>query len=215
MSLVVPGGFDLNTATLQELQNLEGLSSRQATDLYIRIYETGGLLSVYEVMEIPGFGAEELEYLRNMCVVVPPSEGRISSDIISIMERLATEDGPGDAAVDMWENLLLRPIPINSATSWQLRSLDRVSLIDAVAVERRLNTLGSVSGIYSLRNVDNLTYYGYRNMRDYVSVREHDLSSMEFFGNYRIVIDGGDGRDDDEEGLSIMLSDVHAVICDI
>jgi hypothetical protein len=215
VSLIVPGGFDLNTATLQELQELEGLDSQQVSELYTYIYETGGLQSIYDVMEIPGFGAFELEYLRHNCVVVPPSEGRVSPNVISIMERLAAEDGPGDAAVDMWENYLLRPIPINSATSWQLRSLDRVSLIDAAAVENRLKTLGSVSGIYSLRNVDNLTYYGYRNMRDYVSVRELDLSSMEFFGSYRMVINGGDGRDDDEEGLSTMLSDLRSARYDI
>ena len=215
LGLAVPGGFDLNTATLQELQELGGLDSQQASDLYTYIYETGGLLTIYDVMEIPGFGAEELEYLKNICVVVPRSEGRISPDIISIMERLATEDGPGDAAVDMWENYLLRPIPINSATSWQLRSLDRVSLIDAAAVERRLNTLGPVSSVYSLRNADDLTYYGFRNLRDYVSVRELDLTSMELFGSYRMVIDGGDGRDNDEDGLNILLSDLHSAICDL
>ena len=215
IALTVPGGFDLNMATLQELQDIEGLNSQQAYDLYTYIFETGGLQSIYEIMDIPGFGPVELEYLKNNCVVVPPSEGRITSDIISIMERLATEDGPGDAAVDMWENYLLHPIPVNTATSWQLRSLDRVSLIDAAAVEKRLNTLGPVSSVYSLRNVDNLTYYGYRNMRDYVSVRELDLSSMEFFGNYRMVIDGGDGRDIDEGGLNTALSDLHSAISDI
>jgi hypothetical protein len=215
IGLAVPGGFDLNTATLQELQELDGLDSQQATDLYNYIFQTGGLQSIYDVMEIPGFGTVELEYLKSNCVVVPPSEGRISSDLISVMERLATEDGPGDAAVDMWENYLLRPIPINSATSWQLRSLDRVSLIDAAAVERRLKTLGPVSSVYSLRNADNLTYYGYRNMSDYVSIRELDLSSMEFFGSYRMVIDGGDGRDNEEEGLGMGLSDLHSAIEDI
>jgi len=215
MSLAVPGGFDLNMATLQELQDLEGLDSQQASDLYNYIYETGGLQNVYEVMDIPGFGADELEYLKNNCVVVPPSGGSISPNVISIMERLATEDDPGDAAVDMWENYLLRPIPINSATSWQLRSLDRVSLIDAAAVESRLKTLGPVSSVYSLRNVDNLTYYGYRNMRDFVSVREFDFSSMKFFGSCRLVIDGGDGRDAGEEGLSTMLSDLHSAESDI
>jgi len=84
LGLAVPGGFDLNTATLQQLQELDGLDSQQASDLYTYIYETGGLQSIYDVMEIPGFGAEELEYLRNNCVVVPPSEGRISPDISAL-----------------------------------------------------------------------------------------------------------------------------------
>jgi len=215
IGLAVPGGFDLNTATLEELQELPGLSADQAEELYRFIYETGGLESIFDVMEIPGFGPEELEYLRNNCVVVPPSEGRISPQVMSIMERLATEDGPGDAAVDMWENYLIRPVPINSANSWQLRSLDRVSLVDAVAVETRLKTMGPVSSVTSLRNVDNLTYYGYRNMRDYVSTRQLDLSSMEFFGSYRVVVDGGDGRFYDEEGLGTMLSELRSAQYDM
>lgn len=215
IGLSVPGGFDLNTASLEELRELEELDAGQVEALHRFIFETGGLRNIYDVMEIPGFGPGELEYLKDNCVVVPPQEGSISTQVISIMERLATEDGPGDAAVDMWENYLIRPIPVNSATSWQLRSLDRVSLVDAVAVERRLRTLGPVSSVASLRNVDNLTYYGYRNMRDFVSTRQLDLSSMEFFGSYRIVVDGGDGRLYDEEGLSTMLGELRSAEYDI
>ncbi len=215
VALSVPNGFDLNTASLLELQTLEGLNPQQASDLYDFIYETGGLLSIYDVMQIEGFTAAELQWLRDNCVVVPPSEGRISSDILEVMERLATEDDPGDAAVDLWEHYLLHPLPINSATSWQLRSLDRVSLIDAAAVERRLNTLGPVSSITSLRNADYLSYYGYRNMRDYVSIRELDLSSMDFFGGYRVVVDGGDGRSTDEDGLYEMLNSLRSAKYDI
>lgn len=215
LGLTVPGGFDLNTASLQELEGLPGLSDVQARELHRYIYETGGLRSIYDVMDVPGFGPAELGYLRDNCVVVPPSEGRISTQVMSIMERLATEDGPGDAAVDVWENYLIRPIPVNSADSWQLRSLDRVSLVDAAAVETRLRTMGPVSSVTSLRDVDNLTYYGYRNMRDFVSVRELDLSSMEFFGSYRLVVDGGDGRFYDEEGLGAMLGELRSAEYDI
>ncbi len=166
-------------------------------------------------MDIESFTPEDLQWLRDRCNVVPPDEGRISSQVMSIMERLATEDGPGDAAVDMWEHYLIRPLPINSATSWQLRSLDRVSLVDAAAVERRLRTLGDVSSVTSLRNADNVSYYGWRNMRDFVSIRELDLSSMEFFGGYRIVVDGGDGRSTEEDGIGGMLDNVRSAIEDI
>ena len=215
IGLSVPGGFDLNQAELGELKEMEGLTPQQAEDLYEYIYLSGGLQSIYDVMEIPGFEADELEYLRNNCVVVPPDQGRISPQVINIMERLATEDGPGDAAVDVWENYLIRPIPVNTSSSWQLRSLDRVSLIDAAAVERRLRTMGPVSSVYSLRNVDDLTYYGYRNMRDYVSTRELDLISMDLFGGYRIVVNGGDGADDREEGLNAMLDELHSAMADL
>jgi hypothetical protein len=199
--LAPPGAFDINSATLEELAGLEGLTAIQAETLYGYIFETGGLDDIYQVMGLPGFTAAELSWLRRNCIVVPPAEGQIPPDVMDVMERLAEEDGPGDAAVEVWEDLLIRPIPLNRSTMWDIRALDRVSLVDAAAVETRLRTLGPVSSVRSLRNTDNLSYYGYRNMRDFVSVREYDLSSMRFFGSYRLIVDGGDGRTDPEEGI--------------
>jgi len=41
IGIVVPGGFDLNTATLQELQELDGLDSQQAVSYtHLRAHET-------------------------------------------------------------------------------------------------------------------------------------------------------------------------------
>jgi len=213
--LCVPGGFDINTASIDELSLMEGITDAQASALYEYIVITGGLANIYEVLDVPGFTTTELEWLQSNCVVVPPSDGKISSQVLEIMEQLATEDGPGDAAVDVWENYLIRPLPINYATSWDLRNLSRVSLIDAVAVERRLRTVGPVSSTRSLRNIENISYYGYRNMRDFVSVREPDLTSMEVFGNYRVIVDGGGGRDSDEDGVDGMLSNLHSSLEEI
>ncbi len=215
LALSVPGGFDLNTATLQELEALEGLTDEQAQALYEHILVTGGLESIYQVTEVPGIGVDEMAWLADRCVVVPPPEGRVSQQVLEVMEKLATEDGPGDAAVDVWEDYLVRPLPINTATMWDLRGLDRVSLVDAAAVERRLGTLGPVSSVRSLRSSDGLTYYGYRNMRDYVSTRDLDLSSLEPFGGYRVVVDGGASRGTEEEGIEGALSDLRSALQDI
>lgn len=212
LSLSPPGCLDLNDATAEELVQRAGLSPEQAETLRDYIFETGGLRDVYEVMVLPGFTAIQLISLKEIYAVLPPAQGSISPDVMDVMERLAEEDGPGDAAVEEWENLLVRPLPINSSTMWDLRALDRVSLIDAVAVERRLRTLGEFSAVRSLRSTDYLSYYGYRNMRDFVSTRELDLSSMELFGSYRLIVDGGDGRNDDEESLNGVLNSLESAL---
>jgi hypothetical protein len=212
LTLTTPGGFDLNSATLDELSRLDGLTGSQAEALHRYIFETGGLRNIYQVMEIPGFTAEDLSWLREHSIVIPPDEGEIPPRVMDIMERLAEEDGPGDAAVEEWEDLLIRPIPVNSSSMWDIRALDRVSLIDAAAVEHRLRTIGPVSSVTSLRSTDNLSYYGYRNLRDFVSVRDFDLTSMELFGSYRLVVDGGDGRTDDAESLSGVLDGLESAI---
>lgn len=214
LAILLSSGFgpDLNTAGLATLEGLEGLTDEQARALYGYVLETGGLRSIYDVMEIPGFTAVELEWLKDNCTVVPPPEGRIPPAVLDVMERLAAEDGPGDAAVDLWEDMLVRPMPANELTQWDLRKLDRVSLVDAAAVEARLADLGPVSAVTSFRNADNLSYYGYRNMRDYIAVRDLDLSSMELFGSLRVTVDGGAGRWLDEEGVDGRLDELGSAI---
>ncbi len=207
--------LDLNTATLEQLRALEGITDMQADSLYSLVIETGGLENIYDASLAQGIGPAELGWLRANCRVSPRPEPSMSPAVLDVMERLAVEDGPGDAAVDEWENLLVRPMPVNSVRHWDLRLLDRVSLIDAAAVERRLNELGPVSSVTSLRGSEGLSYYGYRNLRDYVAVRELDLSSMEVFGGLRVVVDGGGGRTEGDGTLAGRLDDLRSAIVDM
>ncbi|MEA3265762.1 MAG: hypothetical protein U9P42_02305, partial [Candidatus Fermentibacteria bacterium] len=210
MLAAVPDGFDLNSATYEELLGLEGLTSEQVVVLYDYIQGTGGLENVYEVVDLPGFTPATLGWLRENVIVLPVPEPEISSQILDVMERLAQEDGPGDAAVEYWEDLLLRPMPINQVSWWDLRSLDRVSFIDAASVDSRLRSLGPVSSVSSLRSTENLRYYGYRNMRDYVSTREPDYSSTDFYGSYRFIFDDNEGRSGIDDGIEGHISELQA-----
>ena len=215
LAAVTPPGFDLNTASLDELQALPGLSVEQAIVLHDHIRDTGGLENIYEVLDLPGFDPVTLLWLRENTIVLPPAQGSISPQVLDIMERLASEDGPGDAAVEYWEDLLLRPMPVNTAKWWDLRSLDRVSFIDAASVDARLRYLGPVSSVRSLSSTDNLRYYGYRNMRDFISVREPDYSSTDLFGNYRFIYEDGSGRSGIEDGLEGHISEMKSAVSDI
>jgi len=208
-------GLDLNRASLEQLRALDGITDAQADSLHEYILETGGLSDIYQVMSVPGFTAAELEWLRARCSVFPPSPGRITPAVLDVMERLAVEDGPGDAAIDEWENDLVRPLPVNTLRLWDIRMLQGVSLVDAAAVERRLRTLGPVSSVTSLRGSEDLSYYGWRSMRDYVSTRSLDLTDMGVFGAVRIAVDGGAGRDEADGTLEGRMDDLHSAMHDM
>ncbi len=203
-------GPDLNSARLQELLDLPGLTDSQALALHAYILETGGLENIYEVLSIPGFDPETLEWLIGNTVVLPPEAGRISPQIMDVMDKLSQEDGPGASEVEYWEDLLERPLPLERATHWDLRGLDGVSLIDAAAVDARLRSTGAPGSITSLRDTDNLTHFAWRNMRDFVSAGPSVRSG--FGGNYRFVFSGGSGRDGIDENLEGMISEVESAI---
>jgi len=203
---------DLNSATAAEISELASLTPAAAESLHVFIFRSGGLEELYQALECSAVAPEDLRNLAAAFRIAPAPEDQLSPEVLDVMERLAAEDGPGDAAVDAWENLLVRPLPINSSRSWDLRSLDRVSLVDAAAVERRLRTVGPVSSVRSLRDVEHLSYYGYRNMEDFISTRELDLTSMKLFGSYRLVAEGLSGRDDYEEGLGYQMDNVESAL---
>ncbi len=203
-------GPDLNTATLAELEALDGLDREQAAVLHRYIFETGGLGSIYEVLDLPGFDPAVLAWLKENTVVMPPPPGRMSPRVLDVMETLSREDGPGFSEVEYWENLLVRPMHIGGATHWDLRSLDGVTLMDAAAVDTRLRTSGAPSTVRSLRDTDNLTYYAWRNMSDFITA--DSTVARRFSGAYRFVLDGGSGRDGVEDGLGGMISETESAL---
>lgn len=208
----VPGP-DLNSLALSELEALEGLSVPQARMLYNHVLETGGLMNVYEVLSIPGFHPETLDWLVRNTVVIPPAPPAISPQVMDLMEKLAQEDGPGASEVEYWEDLLVRPMPIETATHWDLRSLDGVTLMDAAAVDARLRSVGAPGSVRSLRDTDNLTHFAWRNMRDFVVAGPADYPSSS--GGYRFLFEGGSGRDGIDENLEGMISELGSAYDDL
>ncbi len=212
---ILPGmpGPDLNSLSLEELQALPGLSVSQARTLYGYVLETGGLRSIYEVMDLPGFDPGTLNWLVSNTVVLPPAPRSISPQVMDIMEKLSQEDGPGASEVEYWEDLLVRPMPVETATHWDLRSLDGVTLIDAAAVDARIRHTGAPGSVRSLRDTDNLTYYAWRNMRDFISAGAAGYPSLA--GSYRFIFEGEPGRDGTDQDLEGMISELYSAYNDL
>jgi hypothetical protein len=206
-------GPDLNSATLQELEALEGLTPAQARTLHAWVNETGGLDDIYEVLLLPGFDAVTLDWLIRNTIVLPPAPRRISPKVMDMMERLSQEDGPGASEVEYWEDLLVRPMPLSGATHWDLRGLDGVTLMDAAAVDARMRSSGVPGNVRSLRDTDNLTFYAWRNMRDFVGTDSTGFRGLG--GNYRFVFDGGSGRDGTEDNLEGMISELESALASL
>lgn len=178
--------LDINKATRQEIMRLP-VDSVTAERIWERIDAYGRLNSIYELLQIPGITPEKFEELKPLIMVTPREWGEYRQNTVQrIQRRLAAEDGPTTAAVEEWQDLLLSPININKARIDDLLVLDRVSLVDAVAVAKFLRAGGKISGRRDLAGqVPGLSSYGYRNMRDFVTY--NDSTVLGFGGNYRVA----------------------------
>ena len=162
---------DVNRAPLEELRTLQ-VPDSVAENIYNYRLVHGPYRSVYELLRVPGMTPKLFKKIKDQVEIVRMREGRDFSFYVErIRERGASEESPRESSFDEWIGLLAQPINVNKATVDDLYKLDRVSLIDAAAVVKRARILGFR---YSrdLRGTPGLSYYGYRNMRNFVTYRD-------------------------------------------
>ncbi|MEO0082091.1 MAG: helix-hairpin-helix domain-containing protein [candidate division WOR-3 bacterium] len=177
--------LDINRASRTEIMRLP-IDSTIAERIWELRQNVGRLSSIYDLMQVRGMNSVLLEQLKPLIYVsLPPEEeGRLRL-VHRLQRELASEEGPTSAAVEDWQDMLLTPLNINRATVDDLLVLQNVSLVDAVAVRKYLESGQTFAERRDLANrVVGLSSYGYRNIRDFVTYQ--DLPPFGFGGNYRV-----------------------------
>ncbi len=160
------------TISLEDILKEKTVPEWKAKNIYEYIFYHGGISSYYELSEIRGVNAGDLARWKKYIYIEPRREGRnLIFDIQRVRSRTASEESPRESALDWWILKLVEPINVNKAEVDELYALDRVSLIDAAAVVRRARIL-PLRNRRDLRRVPHLSYYGYRNMVNFVTYRD-------------------------------------------
>jgi DNA uptake protein ComE-like DNA-binding protein len=205
--------IDLNSASLDQIAALPGMPAELAGRIHEYRFRHGALTSIYQLMNVPGLTADDLKRLKSQVKIVPPpTTSEINKFVADLQDRLASEENPGLGALNEIEDYLLHPVDINKATIEQLLLLQNVSLVEAAAVLDHVQTRGAIKDWRTLRNVKNLTRFGYNNMRNYVSVDEKP-EQLDISGNYRLRMVGDDRIDDGgETDFRVQLSALQSAL---
>lgn len=159
--------LDLNRATLNEIHALP-VDSAAARRIYEYRTLHGHFRSVYELRRVPSIDGATFERIKPLVkIAVPFAERAEWSSILNEQKKLASEEPPSKAAVDVWEEMIRSPINVNEADFNELLNIDRMTPIDAAATlrHRRERTIGSAR---DLRRVRDLGNYAYTSLRKYV-----------------------------------------------
>jgi len=180
--------LDLNRALISDIEQLPGVSPELAEAIFYRRETTGYFESIFDLRNVPGMTPEVFLQIRPLVRIEIPADTNqdVLEKIERLQSRLAGEDGvPSEMALDQWEDLLIDPMNVNEATIDELTMLDNVSLIDAAAIARRKWEKSHIQDSRSLRRTAGLSYYGYRNMRDYLTYTSPP-ATLTFHGNYQV-----------------------------
>ncbi|GAB4342311.1 MAG: hypothetical protein Kow0037_29570 [Calditrichia bacterium] len=205
-SFAQTGKVDLNNATYDEISRLP-IPADIAEKIYDRITYQGPLESVYELREIAGI-TDSLFFALKPLVIIEPyrprneREERIEN-LYYQLDRWEGNEGVSQALVDLWIEQALEPVDINTIRFDQLMNLQGVSPVDAAAIINYRNQVGKIFSTRDLRGAPYLSYFGYRNTRDFVSFEEKTVRK-EFHGHFLSRMDNTPFLTEEAEATSLI-----------
>ncbi|PIS30190.1 MAG: hypothetical protein COT43_02230, partial [Candidatus Marinimicrobia bacterium CG08_land_8_20_14_0_20_45_22] len=180
--------IDLNNASEQELNQLP-MTPTQLNDLIdYRLY-VGNFQSVYDLLKIESIDFDTFSKIKPLVRISPTileESGKRIEDNYYKVERWISNEGASESYVDEWIDRLSNPVNINVIGMFDLLNLSGVSPVDAVAVINR-QKLGGIKNRNDLRNTDNLSYFGFSGLEDFISYDE-PATKERLGGSYTTVI---------------------------
>ena len=174
-SLLYAEPLDINNADMDEIL---GLEIREEVQLALIQYleEAGPIESFYDLSEVEALTPADLAQLKSLISIFPKRNENISRlrDNYRQVERWTSQEGATEGLIELWLERLAEPININTASYEDIISFQNVTPVDAVAIIKLREQIGEFRYQRALRNAIGLSYYGYRNLRDFVRFDDQD-----------------------------------------
>ena len=212
-----PDAVELNRATLEEIETLP-ISPELARAIWDYRTYTDYFTSVYDLFQVPGMTSEAFAALRDRVIVQPKFAIQEDSEdderleaIYDAAQRLLSQEGASEGLVDEYIDLLRQPRNINDMDYYALVAIQNVSPVDAKAIllGRREKPYESTQ---ELRRTPGLSYWGYRNIRDFVNFGEAPADRWKFAGDAQIRLYNTPYELDDEDILFDQLAGASDVV---
>ncbi|MBT3252672.1 MAG: helix-hairpin-helix domain-containing protein [Candidatus Marinimicrobia bacterium] len=202
LTLAWANPVDINNASLSELQDLP-LTEHQMQAIYEYVQYHGPLESIYELVNVAELEHVDIEAIKPLLVLKPDENASTNTrlqDQYRKVEDWTSTEGASEGLMELWLERLAEPINVNTATYDDLVSFQNVSQIDAVAVLKLRTEVDSIGSARWLRNAIGLSYYGYRNLREFVTYSEPEGGQMHVWYNMVMKTIPSTNSTDEESG---------------
>jgi hypothetical protein len=180
--------FNLNNASETDWDNLSNYISNNKINL-IRDYieSSGEIKTIYELIDIQGIDIKDINKLKPL-VSIRPSSNRLSFSKRSSykLERWLSSSENQEGLSENWLDLYFNPMNVNNMNYDDLNSLPNLSPIDVRAVLLQKEK-GYINGTFQLKNSPGISYYGYKNLIDFVGFDDIKSSKKNYFRFSSIV----------------------------
>lgn len=212
---------NINEITSQELSRIAQIPVETAINIIKWRNEHDGFRSYLDLWKVSGMDVSTFNKVNSSTSLFVSRKSRsFFGQIERLHERLLDEDGPGNAAIDVWESYLVTPVNVHALSMDDLLQFQGISLIDAAVLSKTINERkeeGSrLSGYYTIRRLDNFSSSGYYGLRPFINMYD-SKEKYAFHGDLRSELDFttvdmvGDSYTKDEwiSSLETAIDDIH------
>jgi len=205
LGLMATEKIDINNASAETLRQLP-LPEESILLIEEYLLYHGEFTSIYQIREIEGISYEDFLLLKEQLAIFPKitydvTENKIE-DRYYRLESMMNDEGASEGLVETWIDLFTNPRNVNSMHYFDLVNLPAVSPLDAAAVMRFLADGNEIKTARDMRGLDGISYYGYRNISDYV--RYTDDSTATWKGYLTATVKDFAAQISPDDGGSLM-----------
>jgi hypothetical protein len=179
--------FNINNASEKDWEDLSQYLSQDKINL-IRDYIDYGseITTIYDLLDINGIDIIDINQLKPLITVRPSSDNLSFSRRSSYkLERWLSSSENQEGLSESWLDLYFNPMNVNNMNYDDLHSLPNLSPIDVRAVLLQKEK-GYINGTFQLKNSPGISYYGYKNLIDFVGF-DDESSNKSYFRFSSIV----------------------------
>ena len=136
--------------------------------------------SIYDLLVIDALDIEDIHLLKDYIYIDWSQEEKTSSNFFSYkVDRWLSSEGNSEGLSEIWLDRFFYPDNINNMNFDQINSLPNLSPMDVAAIMKQQRR-GKIRGTFELKNSPGISYYGYKNLIDFVKFDEEVSKKMNF-----------------------------------
>ena len=165
--------IDLNTAEFTELESVN-LSSAQINDIIDYRNRISYISNIYDLLNVNSISIQDIHKIRQNISLLPPKNSTFENDFKKAsykMGRWISNEGSTEGLSEIWLDKFFEPDNINNMSYDDLMALPNLSPIDVTAVLKQKQR-GYINGNFELKNSPGISYWGYKNLIDFVRFKD-------------------------------------------
>ena len=179
--IIFASKININDLTEDELFSLPLSINKQ---ILVRDFldSRGYIITIYDLLDIPEISSKDIQVLKEIIEIKLPDLTEVQKKIASNsykLENWLSSDGGSEGLSEVWLDRFYEPMNINNMNYDDIMLLPNITPIDANAVMLQKKR-GKIKGTFELKNSPGISYYGYKNLRDFILFKTSNDDNIHF-----------------------------------